>query len=83
MADGRGASWRKVGNMNLVLLLAWAVSIGISIWLTVLFVLLCIRVKAIKAILITAYDLEEFKGQHGFAYRKRRRPLDDETKSQI
>jgi hypothetical protein len=35
------------------------------------------RVKAIKAILITAYNLEEFKGQQGFVYRKRR-PLPED-----
>ena len=63
--------------MGLLVLLAWAVSICISIWLTVLFVLLCMRVKAIKAILITAYKLEEFKGQQGFVYRKRR-PLPED-----
>ncbi len=57
--------------MILVDTLYYAIALGISIWLIVFFVLLCIRVKAIKAILITAHDLQEYRNEHGFAYRKR------------
>jgi len=57
--------------MILVFMLYYAIAVGISIWLLVLFVLLCIRVRAIKAMLMTAYDLQEYRGEHGFAYRKR------------
>ena len=57
--------------MILVFMLYYAIAVGISIWLLVLFVLLCIRVKAIKAMLMTAYDLQEYRGEHGFAYHKR------------
>jgi hypothetical protein len=54
--------------MILVVTLYYAIALGISIWLIVLFVLLCIRVKAI---LITAHDLQEYRNEHGFAYRER------------
>jgi hypothetical protein len=44
------------------------VACGLSIWLTVLFVLLCGRVKAIKSMLMAVYDLEEHKGFLGSTY---------------
>lgn len=47
----------------------------VSVWLVVLFVRLCNRVKEIKAILIAAYDLEEFKEYGpfgGYSFRKRK-----------
>jgi hypothetical protein len=61
------------GTAIFLVLLVWGISIGVSVWLIVLFVCLCSRVKAIKAMLMIAYDLEESKSDSGFAYRKRGR----------
>jgi hypothetical protein len=47
------------------------VACGLSIWLTVLFVLLCGRIKAIKSMLMTIYDFEEHKGLFGSTYRRK------------
>lgn len=57
------------GDITSLLLL---VAFGISVWMIVLFARLCGRVKAIKTILMTACDLEEFRGYGGIAYRKKR-----------
>ena len=56
-------------DLNILLLL---VACGVSVWLIVLFVRLCSRVKAIKALLMVAYDLEEFKIYGGTNFRKRK-----------
>jgi hypothetical protein len=56
-------------DWNILLLV---LACGFSVWLTVLFVRLCGRVKAIKAILMVAYDLEESKKYGGIVYRKSR-----------
>jgi hypothetical protein len=45
----------------------------VSIWLTVLFVLLCSRVKAIKAMLLVAYNLEEHTGAFSSPFYTKRR----------
>jgi hypothetical protein len=44
----------------------------VSVWLIVLFVRLCGRVKAIKALLIAAYDLEEFNMYGVTNFRKKK-----------
>jgi hypothetical protein len=60
-------------DWNILLLL---IACGLSVWLIVLFVRLCGRVKAIKAILMVAYDLEEFKNYGVTDFRRRnRQPL--------
>jgi hypothetical protein len=64
-------------NEDLSVLLLLIVT-GLSIWLTVMFVLLCGRVKAIKSILMAAYDVEEFVVRGGVAYRKKRTILVEE-----
>jgi hypothetical protein len=74
IAEKNGYPYRiRRGNMhsedlNILLLL---VACGVSVWLTVLFVRLCGRVKAIKAILMAAYDLQEYKVYGGVVYRKK------------
>jgi hypothetical protein len=55
------------GDFGFLLIIAC----GLSIWLIVLFVLLCGRVKAIKSMLMTIYDFEEHKGFFGSAYRRK------------
>ena len=55
------------GDFGFLLIIAC----GLSIWLTVLFVLLCGRVKAIKSMLMTIYDFEEHKGFFGSTYRRK------------
>lgn len=57
------------GDITTLLLL---VAFGISAWMIVLFVRLCSHVKAIKTILMTACDLEEFRSYGSIAYRKKR-----------
>jgi hypothetical protein len=47
------------------------VACGVSIWMIILFVLLCGRVKAIKSMLMTVYGFEEHKGFFGSAYRRK------------
>jgi hypothetical protein len=47
------------------------IACGVSVWLIVLFVCLCSRVKAIKAILMTAYALQESKVYGGVVYQKK------------
>ena len=66
-----------------MILLIYGVPFAISIWLMALFVRLCRNVKAIKAILMTAYDLEEFWGQDGFVYRKHPPTSDKEATPQV
>lgn len=56
------------GDVTSVALL---ISCGVSIWLLVLFVLLCGRVKAIKSMLMTIYGFEERKGFLGSTYRRK------------
>jgi hypothetical protein len=55
------------GDVSLLLLVGCAV----SIWMIILFVLLCGRVKAIKSMLMTVYDFEERKGFFGATYRRK------------
>jgi hypothetical protein len=70
-----------MGNEDLSVLLI-LIACGISIWLTVLFVLLCGRVKAIKSILMAAHDVEEFAVRGGVGYRKKRTvPLNEDSSS--
>jgi hypothetical protein len=52
-------------------ILALLIACGVSVWLIVLFVCLCSRVKAIKAILMTAYALQESKVYGGVVYQKK------------
>ena len=52
-------------------ILTLILALGVSIWLITLFVFLCSRVKAIKAILLTAYNLQESKVYGGVAYQKK------------
>lgn len=60
-----------MNNEDFSVLLA-LLAFGVSIWLIVLFVRLCGRVKAIKGILMTAYGLDESKDYGGVTYRKMR-----------
>jgi hypothetical protein len=46
------------------------VALGLSTWLILLFVLLYKRVKAIQAILMAAYDVEECMSYEGASYKK-------------
>jgi len=66
---------------NLVL----PVGCGLSLFITVLFVLLCSRIKEIKALLIVAYDLEEisvFGGTSTFRKRKPQSQIDQKHNSE-
>jgi hypothetical protein len=66
------------GDTGFLLLL---VAGGLSIWLTILLVLLCGRVKAIKSMLMAVYDFEEHKGFFGSTYHRRPRFLTAEENS--
>jgi hypothetical protein len=60
-----------MNNEDLSILLS-LLAFGVSVWLIVLFVRLCGRIKAIKAILLAAYGLEEFDSDGGVGYRKKK-----------
>jgi|HubBroStandDraft_3_1064219.scaffolds.fasta_scaffold76219_3 hypothetical protein len=55
------------GDVSLLLLVGCIV----SIWVLILFVLLCGRIKAIKSMLMTVYEFEEHKGFFGSTYERK------------
>ena len=57
------------------------VGCGVSIWMVILFVLLCGRVKAIKSMRMNIYSFEEHKGLFGATYRRKQSIAAKEDKS--
>jgi len=62
------------GDLSILVALLFC---GVSVWVIILFVRMCGRVKAIKAMLMAAYDLEESKDYGPFGgsqFRRRKQP---------